>query len=268
MSSMRTRTRCASRSIRCGRRARSTPSASTTTRRSPTGATDPHTSIARSRTSTADRDYLTGNLAGGEAFDCYYADRRNARSANEKRRSPTASASPGCSGRRTSGASGRTRTMSASDGAELASPTAWVPQSKPIWLTEVGCPAVDKGANQPSVFPDAKSSENAAPYFSNGRRDDLIQRRYLESVRGAFDPEFGATEALNPALVGLRRPHGRSVRYPSLDLGRAALSRVSGHDRSLERRSELGDRPLAERAARLRADGGADRGVARRHRST
>ncbi len=48
-------------------------------------------------------------------------------------------------------------------GAEVASPTAWTPRGKPLWLTELGCPAADKGANQPNVFPDAKSSENAVP---------------------------------------------------------------------------------------------------------
>ena len=30
----------------------------------------------------------------------------------------------------------------------------WAPGGKPIWLTEVGIPAVDKGANSPNVFPD------------------------------------------------------------------------------------------------------------------
>jgi hypothetical protein len=49
-----------------------------------------------------------------------------------------------------------------------------VPQSKPIWFTEIGCPAVDKGANQPSVFPDPKSSESGVPYFSTAKRDDLV----------------------------------------------------------------------------------------------
>ena len=81
---------------------------------------------------------------------------------------------------------------------ELSTPTAWIPRSKPIWFTEVGCPAVDKGANQPSVFPDPKSSENHLPYFSNGARDDLIQRRALEAFIGAFDPAFGADDAHNP----------------------------------------------------------------------
>ena len=56
---------------------------------------------------------------------------------------------------------------------------------------------MDKGANQPSSFPDPKSSENTLPYYSNGKRDDLIQRRYLESVLDAFDPAFGDA-ALNP----------------------------------------------------------------------
>jgi hypothetical protein len=47
---------------------------------------------------------------------------------------------------------------------------------------------VDKGANQPSVFPDPKSSESGLPYFSNGARDDLMQRRHLQAVLGALNP--------------------------------------------------------------------------------
>lgn len=66
-------------------------------------------------------------------------------------------------------------------GAELGAPTAWLPKSKPIWFTELGCPAIDKAANQPNVFPDPKSSASASPYFSDGGRDDLIQNRFLEA---------------------------------------------------------------------------------------
>ena len=73
-------------------------------------------------------------------------------------------------------------------GIESTTPTAWVPQSKPFWFTEVGCPAVDKGANQPNVFSDPKSSETALPYYSNGVRDDLMQRRYAHAFVSAFDP--------------------------------------------------------------------------------
>ena len=49
-------------------------------------------------------------------------------------------------------------------------------------MDELGCPAVDKGTNQPNVFHDPKSSESSLPYHSSGRRDDYIQRQYIESV--------------------------------------------------------------------------------------
>ncbi len=66
-------------------------------------------------------------------------------------------------------------------GVEQTTPTVWQPASKQIWLTELGCPAVDKGPNQPNVFPDMKSSEGAFPYFSDQGRDDLAQNRYLRA---------------------------------------------------------------------------------------
>ncbi len=66
-------------------------------------------------------------------------------------------------------------------GVEKSTPTAWVPGSKPIWFTELGCPAVDKSATRPNVFPDPKSAENAFPYFSRRSRADSQQRRFLEA---------------------------------------------------------------------------------------
>ena len=66
-------------------------------------------------------------------------------------------------------------------GVEQVSPTAWTPQMKPFWFTELGCGAVDKGANQPNVFVDAKSVESGRPYFSAGARSDSQQRRFLEA---------------------------------------------------------------------------------------
>lgn len=141
--------------------------------------------------------YLGGNVTAGEGYDWFYPD--DAARAAQARVPIT-------------DGFGKPWTFRVKDmlnwwmnahyervgGVELATPTAWSPRSKPIWITEVGCPAVDKGANQPSVFPDPKSSENFAPYFSSGRRDDLIQRRYLEAFIGAFDPAFGANDARNP----------------------------------------------------------------------
>ncbi|ARB06121.1 tail protein [Dinoroseobacter phage vB_DshS-R5C] len=66
-------------------------------------------------------------------------------------------------------------------GTRDTSSTSFTPGSKPIWFTEFGCAAIDKGANQPNVFLDPKSSESFTPHFSTGARDDLIQRRYAEA---------------------------------------------------------------------------------------
>ncbi len=74
-----------------------------------------------------------------------------------------------------------------------------MPQSKPIWLTETGCPAIDKGANQPNVFVDPKSSESHQPYYSSGTRDDLIQRLYLQALIEGLDPSHaGYVDGANP----------------------------------------------------------------------
>jgi hypothetical protein len=148
-------------------------------------------------TAITDRDYLRSNLSGGEAFDWYYADDA-ARSAQTRADIADSLGKPWVFRQKDLWSFWSNAHHERVDGVELSTPTAWVPQGKPIWLTEVGCPAVDKGANQPSVFPDAKSSEGAYPYFSNGRRDDLIQRRYLECVLTAFDPDYGADAATNP----------------------------------------------------------------------
>lgn len=69
-------------------------------------------------------------------------------------------------------------------GVRQAFATAWEPQSKPIWFTELGCAAINKGTNQPNKFLDPKSSESKLPKFSNGLRDDLIQIQYLRTVLG------------------------------------------------------------------------------------
>ncbi|MFD2181427.1 baseplate multidomain protein megatron [Rhodoplanes azumiensis] len=144
-----------------------------------------------------DRAYLAANLRRGEAFDWYYA---NAAARTAQTRTPITDGlgEPWMYRQKDLWSFWSNPHHERVGGVRLATPTAWVPKSKPIRLTEVGCPAVDKGANQPSVFPDAKSSESGLPWFSTGRRDDLIQRRHLEAVLTAFDPAHGATTATNP----------------------------------------------------------------------
>jgi hypothetical protein len=141
-------------------------------------------------------NYLAGNLNSGEAYDWFYADGA-ARTAQTRTPITDGLGKPWVFRQKDLWNFWSQQHFERVGGSELTSPTAWEPQGKPIWLTELGCPAVDKGANQPSVFPDPKSSESGLPYFSSGARDDLMQRRHLQAVLGALDPSFGAA-ALNP----------------------------------------------------------------------
>lgn len=122
-----------------------------------------------------DLDYLRSNIEGGELYAWYY-------------HSPEARAAQ-IRTEITDGAHGEPWVYRVKDlrgwwqnahherigGVRQAVPTDWVPQSKPIWFTELGCAAIDKGTNQPNKFLDPKSSESSVPYHSNGGRDDLIQ---------------------------------------------------------------------------------------------
>lgn len=146
-----------------------------------------------------DSTYLKSRLTAGEAFDWHYVD-DSAREAQS--RTPIGD-----------GSAGKPWVFRAKDirgwwqnphyervsAQELAQPTGWVPESKPIWFTEIGCPAVDKGSNAPNVFPDKKSSENNIPPFSTGSRDDLIQKRVLEAIIDTYSPQSnGFIDADNP----------------------------------------------------------------------
>jgi len=142
-----------------------------------------------------DRAYLAHRLGAGEAFDWYYASEAD-RAAQV--RTPI-----------TDGAQGKPWVFRAKDlvgwwsnrhwerdGGVETRATAWVPEGKPIWLTEIGVPAVDKGTNGPNVFPDPKSAESASPPFSDDTRDDLIQTRGLTAILERFD---AGTPGFEPA---------------------------------------------------------------------
>lgn len=154
-------------------------------------------------------DYLRANIAGGEGFDWYYDDPNGIEA---QRRLPI-----------TDGAEGEDWVYRAKDlrgwwanshhdrpgGVRSAVPTAWVPYSKPFRFTEFGCAAVDKGANEPNRFLDAKSSESGLPRASNGRRDDLMQLAYYQAMQRHWTD--AASNPLSPlyggAMVDFARSH-------------------------------------------------------------
>jgi hypothetical protein len=148
--------------------------------------------------STADLTYLKSNIFGGEGYDWYYASVAD-RAAQVRTPITDGAGKPWVFRFKDIRGWWQNAHHDRPGGIESATPTAWVPQSKPIWLTELGCPAVDKGANQPNVFVDPKSAESALPYFSTGVRDDTIQRRYLEAFHQFLDPAHeGYVAGSNP----------------------------------------------------------------------
>lgn len=127
-----------------------------------------------------DLTYIDGHIEGGEGFDWYYAgdaDRLDgARSPiNDDQGEPWIWRFKDIASWWSHPHHNRP------GGVRDAAPTAWAPESKPVWFTELGCGAVDKGANQPNVFGDAKSSEDGRPYFSSGAPDPLMQRQVLRA---------------------------------------------------------------------------------------
>ncbi|WP_350333390.1 baseplate multidomain protein megatron [Coralliovum pocilloporae] len=131
--------------------------------------------------SPAETAYIQSQITGGEGYDWFYAGSSDRHSQTRTLISDGAYGKPWVFRYKDLVNWWSQPHVNRISGVEVAQPTAWQPRSKPIWFTELGVPAVDKGGNQPNVFPDPKSSESRRPYFSSGARDDLIQRRALEA---------------------------------------------------------------------------------------
>jgi hypothetical protein len=137
---------------------------------------------AAGHTTTYELGYLQSQVEAGEHYDYFYADLA-ARAAQT--RTPIVDTAEGkhwVFRQKDIRAWWSNAHHDRPGGVEDVSPTAWTAEGKPIFLTEMGCPAIDKGANQPNVFYDPKSSESFVPHFSAGTRDDVIQRQYLTAL--------------------------------------------------------------------------------------
>jgi hypothetical protein len=175
-------------------------------------------------------DYLASNVAGGELFDWFYASDADRRA---QIRTPITDGQ------------GEPWIWRLKDlkswwsnphhdrvgGSRRAPPTDWVPKSKPIWFTEIGCAALDKGTNEPNKFLDPKSSESVLPHFSNGRRDDLIQQSYYRALfRHWADPQSNPVSPVyGGPMVDMDRAHAwAGTRGPSRPSRRRATTGATG----------------------------------------
>lgn len=138
--------------------------------------------------SVHDSAYLAANLSAGEGFDWYYASDADRLAQNRSPISDGARGKPWVYRYKAIADWWSNRHYDRPRGIEAANPTAWLPGMKPVWFTELGCPAVDKGANEPNIFPDPKVGGARLPHFSTGGRDSLMQQRALAALLGGFDP--------------------------------------------------------------------------------
>ncbi len=163
---------------------------------------DDHTSANPDGAETADdQSAMKAAIISGEGYDWYYPS-DNARAL--RNRSPI-----------TDGLAGKPWVYRYKDienwwkrqhynrigGVEMAQPTQWAAKMKPIWLTELGCPAIDRGANQPNVFVDPASSESATPHHSAGRRSDCMQRRFLDAHLSWWNGNDAPANMVDPGHV-------------------------------------------------------------------
>lgn len=129
--------------------------------------------------SIKNKEYLKANIMGGEGFDWYY-DSQDARDFQHRTPIQDNLAQEHWIFRPKDLKSWWSHLhYNRIGGVRSDTPTEWVPGSKPIRFTEYGCPSIDKGANQPNIFLDIRSSESGLPYFSTGARDDAIQMQYF-----------------------------------------------------------------------------------------
>ncbi len=213
-----------------------------------------------------DLSYLKSNIAGGEGFDWYYASLDD-RAAQQRTNITDGYGKPWVFRYKDIHSWWSSTHFDRPGGTESPTPTPWTPESKPIWLTELGCPAVDKGANQPNVFYDPKSAESALPCFSRGTRDDLMQRRYARAFLEWYDPTTSDfAEAQNPEssiYTGRMVDVGRIMLYtwdarpyPAFPAWRSVWADGSNWQLGHWLTGRTADAPLAETVAQIADDFG------------
>lgn len=153
-------------------------------------------------------DYLRANVEGGEGYDWFYASQAH-RDAQIRTPIEDHLGEPWIWRYKDIRSWWDTPHHERIGGVRQAEASPWVPRSKPVWFTELGCAAVDRGTNEPNKFLDPKSSESQVPHYSDGRRDELIQMQYLRVMTDYWtDPAANpVSEVYGGPMVDVARCH-------------------------------------------------------------
>ena len=137
------------------------------------------------------------------------------------------------------------------------------PQFDAAWADEYGCPAIDRGTNQPNLFFDAASSEGAVPRASTGQRDDLIQMQYFRAVTS-----YWAQPGVNPLspvyggpMIDMDRAHAwawDARPFPAFPLRGDVWSDGANHARGHWLNGRVAAQPVEAVAAELAGRAGLD----------
>lgn len=153
-------------------------------------------------TSIYDQNYLQGQIEGGEGYDYFYASDSDRTNQVRTAINDTAEGKHWVFRQKDFRNWWNNLHYNRPGGVESGTPTSWTAALKKVVFSEYGCPAVDKGTNQPNVFYDPKSSESFLPYFSSGQRDDTLQRAYYEAIILYWRdnaPTVGGVKLIDPA---------------------------------------------------------------------
>ena len=144
-----------------------------------------------------DAEYLQANIQGGEGYDWYYASNTD-RAAGIRTPITDGLGEAWIWAHKNLKDWWLNPHFERIGGSRAVTPSEWVPASKPFHFSELGCPAINRGANQPNVFVDEKSSESAVPHFSKRGRDDLLPLRFAEAHLAYWSGDHPDANAVNP----------------------------------------------------------------------
>jgi hypothetical protein len=210
-------------------------------------------------------DYLRAGIAGRDGYDWYYADEADRLDGVRSPIGDDAYGEPWVWRFKDLQSWWLNEHHDRPGGVRSGTPTDWVPGSKPIWFTEIGCGAVDKGANQPSAFGDPKSIENTRPFFSSGAPDALMQRQYLRAQFLHWASDANPVNDDDMPMVDVARiaPWAWDARpYPAFPSQREAWSDWPNYATGHWLNGRLGGLASDELVAAIAADYGVDVAVA------